>query len=75
MEKRAIYEPIIPYYKEKYHLSKIEVVGLMVGARGTIPSHFAETCKKLGLSFNIIKSIAVSALKGSVLLLRNHLYG
>ena len=75
MEKRAIYEPTIPYYKEKYHLSTIEVVGLMVGARGTIPSHFAETCKKLGLSSFIIKSIAVSALKGSVLLLRHHLYG
>ncbi|KAJ4432421.1 hypothetical protein ANN_21040 [Periplaneta americana] len=33
-EKCRIYEPTVPFYLEKYHLTSIEVVGLMVGARG-----------------------------------------
>ncbi|KAJ4427439.1 hypothetical protein ANN_25061 [Periplaneta americana] len=36
-EKCRIYEPTVPFYSEKYHLTSIEVVGLMIGARGTIP--------------------------------------
>ena len=40
VEKKVIYEPTILYYKEKCHLSKIEVVGLTVGARGTIDIPF-----------------------------------
>ncbi|KAJ4443655.1 hypothetical protein ANN_05330 [Periplaneta americana] len=34
LEKRAIHEPTIPYYKTSYKLKDIEVIGLMVGARG-----------------------------------------
>ncbi|KAJ4428389.1 hypothetical protein ANN_24409 [Periplaneta americana] len=32
-EKKRIYEPTIPFYKDKYSLSHIDVIGLMVGAR------------------------------------------
>ncbi|KAJ4439526.1 hypothetical protein ANN_07650 [Periplaneta americana] len=71
-EKKRIYEPTIPFYKDKYSLSHIDVIGLMVGARGTIPSFFANKCKNLGLTHSIVKEIA---LKGSVQILRNHLYG
>ncbi|KAJ4437697.1 hypothetical protein ANN_17842 [Periplaneta americana] len=45
-EKCRIYEPTVPFYLEKYHLTSIEVVGLMVGARGTIPRLFVTFCKK-----------------------------
>ncbi|KAJ4444108.1 hypothetical protein ANN_05897 [Periplaneta americana] len=34
-EKKRIYEPTIPFYKDKYSLSHIDVMGLMVGARET----------------------------------------
>ncbi|KAJ4450496.1 hypothetical protein ANN_01923 [Periplaneta americana] len=74
-EKKRIYEPTIPFYKDKYSLSHIDVIGLMVGARGTIPSFFANKCKNLGLTNSIVKEIAISALKGSIQILRNHLYG
>ncbi|KAJ4446269.1 hypothetical protein ANN_12963 [Periplaneta americana] len=37
-EKRAIYVPTIPYYKDKYQPHDISVTGLMFGARGTIPN-------------------------------------
>ncbi|KAJ4429595.1 hypothetical protein ANN_21780 [Periplaneta americana] len=33
-EKKRIYDPTIPFYKDKYSLSHIDVIGLMVGARG-----------------------------------------
>ncbi|KAJ4445341.1 hypothetical protein ANN_07146 [Periplaneta americana] len=74
-ERKRIYEPTIPFYKDKYSLSHIDVIGLMVGAPGTIPSFFANKCKNLGLTHSIVKEIAISALKGSVQILRNHLYG
>ncbi|KAJ4433976.1 hypothetical protein ANN_16295 [Periplaneta americana] len=32
-EKKRIYEQTIPFYKDKYSLSHIDVIGLMVGAR------------------------------------------
>ncbi|KAJ4429758.1 hypothetical protein ANN_21962 [Periplaneta americana] len=35
-EKKRIYESTIPFYKDKYSLSHIDVIGLMVGARGTL---------------------------------------
>lgn len=73
-EKRAIYVPTTPYYKSKYHLNDIEVIGLMVGARGTIPSFFAKTCRKLGINNQTLVKIANTALKGSVHILKNHLY-
>ncbi|KAJ4431161.1 hypothetical protein ANN_19756 [Periplaneta americana] len=47
-EKKRIYEPTIPFYKDKYSLSHIGVIGLMVGARGTIPSFFANKLKTWG---------------------------
>ncbi|KAJ4428378.1 hypothetical protein ANN_24397 [Periplaneta americana] len=33
-EKKRIYEPTVPFYKDKYSLSHIDVIDLMVGARG-----------------------------------------
>ncbi|KAJ4439981.1 hypothetical protein ANN_08112 [Periplaneta americana] len=63
-EKKRIYEPKIPFYNDKYSLSHIDVIGLIVGARGTIPSFFANKCKNLGLTHSIVKEIAISALKG-----------
>ncbi|KAJ4434816.1 hypothetical protein ANN_23387 [Periplaneta americana] len=38
-EKKWIYEPTIPFYKDKYSLSYIDVIGLMVGARGICHSN------------------------------------
>ncbi|KAJ4447539.1 hypothetical protein ANN_09546 [Periplaneta americana] len=45
-EKRAIYVPNIPYYKDtrKYQLHDISITGLMFGARGTIPNFSSQFC-------------------------------
>ena len=72
-EKKKIYEPTISYYKSKYNLHHIEVIGLLVGARGTIPSFFKKFCEDFHLPLSFSKHIALLALKGSIALLRNHL--
>ncbi|KAJ4445440.1 hypothetical protein ANN_07245 [Periplaneta americana] len=59
-EKRAIYVPTIPYYKDKYQLHDISVTGLMFGARGTIPNFSSQFCKTLGLHKSFLNELAPS---------------
>ncbi|KAJ4429741.1 hypothetical protein ANN_21945 [Periplaneta americana] len=42
LEKKSIYEPTVNYFKLKYGLIHVEVFGLLIGARGTIPAFFEE---------------------------------
>lgn len=73
-EKKTIYEPTIPYYQEKYNLDNISVTGLMLGARGTIPNFFVKFWSSLNLNKSILYDLSVTAIRGSVLIMRNHLY-
>lgn len=73
-EKRSIYEPTVSYYKDKYKLENIHVVGLMVGARGTIPKFLVQFWTSRGLQKSHLLDIAIVALKGSLAILRNHLF-
>lgn len=73
-EKRSIYIPTIDYYKNHYGLEDIEVFGLLFGARGTIPNFTANILHKFGIQNNILQSLAVKTIKGSLAILKNHLY-
>ena len=73
-EKKAIYNPCIPYFLEKYSLKKIEVIGLLVGARGTITLFLEDFCKRFQLPNTLIKDIIVATLRGSNRIAHNHLY-
>ncbi|KAJ4446866.1 hypothetical protein ANN_13566 [Periplaneta americana] len=74
-EKQQIYEPTIPYFREKYQMEGTwEVHGLMIGARGTIPRSTVNTIKTFGIH-DIIPKISTSTIKGSVAILKNNLYG
>ena len=73
-EKRAIYLPTVNFYKNQYHLEEIEVRGLMIGARGTIPGLTAKILKSFGLPTTLLFQIGIEALKGSIAILKNHLY-
>ncbi|KAJ4428838.1 hypothetical protein ANN_25831 [Periplaneta americana] len=44
-EKINIYLPTVDYFKAKYQLEDIEVIGLPIGARGVIPN-FYESFRK-----------------------------
>ena len=44
-EKRKIYEPTTTFYREKYNVKKIKVIGLFVGSRGTITTFFSDFWK------------------------------
>ncbi|PSN53336.1 hypothetical protein C0J52_04109 [Blattella germanica] len=74
-EKCSIYNATISYYKNKYQLMDIVVLGLMVGTRGTITSQFVQFCRQFNLDKNFIIEIAISTLRDSITILKNHLYG
>ena len=73
-EKCRIYDPTIRFYSEKYGLTSITVIGLMVGARGTIPQLFVKFCRQFHLHNDFIYNISLAAIRGSLAILRNHLY-
>ncbi|PSN32420.1 Meiotic recombination protein DMC1/LIM15 [Blattella germanica] len=58
-EKCSIYNATISYYKNKYQLKDIVVLGLMVEARGTITSQFVQFCRQFNLDKIFIKEIAI----------------
>ncbi|KAJ4447533.1 hypothetical protein ANN_09540 [Periplaneta americana] len=66
-EKRAIYVPNIPYYKDtrKYQLHDISITGLMFGARGTIPNFSSQFCKTLGLHKSFLNELALLIIRES----------
>ncbi|KAJ4429520.1 hypothetical protein ANN_21689 [Periplaneta americana] len=73
-EKKNIYDPTIPYYLQKYQMKELEVIGLLVGARGTATLFMKDVLKRLGIPTSIIPIVTLAALKGSIALLKNHLY-
>jgi len=75
-EKKNIYIPCVKDLKEKYKFKHhIEVIGLFIGARGTISEFCSKTLtEKLKLPKSVCKDIALAAVKGSVSILKHHLY-
>ena len=72
--KETKYEPAVKDLCNKYKIDHLEVIGLMIGARGTIPDFFESFRKKFLLPKTIGYEIALSAIKGSIQILNNHLY-
>jgi hypothetical protein len=73
-EKKRIYEPTIPFFRERTGIGEWEVVGLLFGARGTITQFFEDFRKRFRLPPELTKEISVSVLKDSVSILHNHLF-
>lgn len=74
-KKRDTYEPTIAYYKDKYQLHEIEIIGVMIGARGTVTTFCKKFCERFHIREAVIKDIVQTAVRGSINILRNHLYG
>ena len=64
----------LPDIQARCKLKNIEVIGLLVGARGTIPKFFSEICKKFKIEKSVVEDIGIEALRGSRRILANHLY-
>ncbi|KAJ4436285.1 hypothetical protein ANN_18916 [Periplaneta americana] len=60
-EKKSIYEPTVNYIKLKYALIHVEVFGLLVGARGTIPAFFEEFRRQFALPTSLRDDIVIIA--------------
>lgn len=75
LEKVRIYEPTIPYYKTKFKVSDIKIIGLFFGARGTLVKHYVNFRKSFKLRSSLDNEIVLKILKSSVYILRNHLFG
>ena len=74
-EKKAIYEPTIPYFLDKYNIENISVTGLFLGARGTVTKFFISWREKYKIEREVQEKVVITIIKYSVAILRNHLYG
>ncbi|KAJ4435170.1 hypothetical protein ANN_23746 [Periplaneta americana] len=73
-EKINIYLPTIDYFKAKYQLENIEVIGLLIGARGVIPKFFESFRKTFELPLTLTTDIITSVLKRSCQILSHHMH-
>lgn len=73
-EKNQIYGPTIDYYKSKFKIKDIEIIGLLIGSRGTIPKFFSDFWINSNLPKSKLYEISLLSLKSSISILRNHLY-
>ncbi|KAJ4445591.1 hypothetical protein ANN_12272 [Periplaneta americana] len=62
-EKRAIYLPCCSDLGTKYNLKTWDVIGIMIGARGTIPRESLEVFRKLKVPDSTLHMISSTALK------------
>ncbi|KAJ4441965.1 hypothetical protein ANN_11829 [Periplaneta americana] len=73
-EKINVYLPTVDYFKAKYQLQNIEVIGLLIGARGVIPKFFERFRKTFELPQTLTTDIITSVLKRSCQILSRHIH-
>ncbi|KAJ4428860.1 hypothetical protein ANN_25853 [Periplaneta americana] len=73
-EKINIYLPTVDHFKAKYQLEDIEVIGLVIGARGVIPKFFESFRKTFELPQTLNADIITSVLKRSCHILSHHIH-
>jgi hypothetical protein len=73
-EKKAIYEPCIPYLLSNYNLLHLDVIGLFIGSRGTIPKFFDEFRKSMNLPHSLTEDISLTVIRSSLHIHHNHTY-
>jgi len=75
LEKKSIYDPVVEDMKSKYKLNfNIEVIGILVGARGSISNYTRNLLKNINLPTSVFMDMATSAVKGSCRTIQFHLY-
>jgi len=66
-EKKSIYEPIVEDMKKKYNIKfDIQVIGILIGARGSMSNYTKTLLKDLNLPASLFVDIATSVVNGSI---------
>ena len=73
-EKKQHYEPCIPYFQAQFKLNNIEVIRLLVGARGTITTFFENFRKQFKIPKKVTEEIVIAVIRGSYQIYHNHVY-
>ena len=73
-EKKRHYEPCVPYFQAKFKLNNIEVIGLLIGARGTITTFFENFRKQFKIPKKVTEDIVIAVIRGSYQIYHNHVY-
>lgn len=73
-EKTKIYAPTINFYKTKFNVNSIDIIGLFLGSRGTLTKRYIEFWSKFQLPRSLDKILILKILRSSVSILRHHLY-
>jgi len=59
---------------QQYSLNSVEIIGLLIGARGTIYKQFENLRRRFNLSSELRDGVALHAIKSSIRILNSHLY-
>ena len=62
------------HFQSKYNVMDIEVIGLYLGARGTISKNFIDFLKRFKIPVSIVEPVVSVILKISSLMCNQHLY-
>ena len=73
-QKKDIYLPCVPNLQKRLNLENVDVVGLLLGARGTVPAFFENFRQSYGLPKSMVHEIVTSIIKDSCLIYQNHIY-
>ena len=76
-EKSSTYEPCIPDLKERYRQfgdREFEVIGVWMGARGTVGTSLVGLFERFGLPKKQIPDLAEKVLSASLRMLHHHIY-
>lgn len=78
-EKRRIYEPCIADLKRRYDNEygdrQYEVLGIWMGARGTVGKSLVALFERFDLPMNRLPDMAEKVLSDSIRIIHNHIYG
>ena len=73
-EKKRIYEPCIPDILAKCKLKNIEIIGVFIGARGTITNFFKDFSMKFKIPKSTLEDICINVVRGSIRIYHHHIY-
>jgi len=73
-EKKSIYEPTVPFFKEKYQINNWKVHGLWFGAHGSTSRLLRDFFKNEALELRELKEMCLAVMRNTLNIIHKHLY-